>query len=125
MTQASPFEELRRSLLRTKAEQTRHERAFVLSSISSLLRALRTSAGHSQRSLANCAGMGQSEINRIEKASGTRAPEIATLVRISRVCGYELAIMATRRGAVITAALNEPPRRAGKVKRKKAGLTES
>lgn len=109
--QSGPFEELRRSLMRTKAETTRHERAFIVARVSSLLQTLRTSAGHSQRSLAIHAGMGQSEINRIEKASGTRSPELATLVRVARVCGYDLAIVATRPGKTITAALNETRRK--------------
>jgi transcriptional regulator with XRE-family HTH domain len=116
--QANPFEDLRRSLLHMKAEKTRNERVFIVTNVASLVQALRASAGHSQRGLANYAGMGQSEISRVENAGGTRAPELATLVRIARVCGYELAIMATRLGNVITTPLNQPARKVRKAKRK-------
>jgi transcriptional regulator with XRE-family HTH domain len=102
-------------MLQTKDAITRYERAFIIGNVSNLLQKLRTTAGHSQRSLATHAGMGQSEIGGIEKASAARAPELATLVRIARVCGYDLTLVATPRASKKEsfrqiAILTPPPR---------------
>jgi transcriptional regulator with XRE-family HTH domain len=91
--------DVRRELQEARAGDTQVERAFVLANVSKLLFNLRMGAGLSQRRMADQAGMGQSEISRLETASGKRGPELATLVRLARLCGFQLEIVATQIGS--------------------------
>jgi transcriptional regulator with XRE-family HTH domain len=99
MNPSPTIEETRREVRKTRDGDTQVERAFVLANVSKLLFNLRMGAGLSQRRMADQAGMGQSEISRLETASGKRGPELATLVRLARLCGFQLEIMATRIGS--------------------------
>jgi transcriptional regulator with XRE-family HTH domain len=93
----STVEELRNALIRSAEDAANYERAYVRVAVSNFLQTLRVSARLTQTQLAELAGTTQSEVSRIERAAGPRAPELATLVRFARACGYDLSFLATPR----------------------------
>jgi transcriptional regulator with XRE-family HTH domain len=95
--QPSTVEELRNALIQSAEDAANYERAFVRVAVSNFLQTLRVSAGLTQTQLAEIAGTTQSEVSRLERAAGPRAPELATLVRYVRACGYDLSFLATPR----------------------------
>jgi ribosome-binding protein aMBF1 (putative translation factor) len=90
------IDDTRREVRRRRDNTTQVERAFVLANVSRLIFNMRVSAGLSQRRMADQAGMGQSEISRLEAGRGRRGPELATLVRLARLCGFQLEVVAMR-----------------------------
>jgi len=84
------LDDLKRMLLRTPRDRLDFERAFVCVGASNFLQALRASARLSQHEVALRSGMTQSDVSRLERASGTRAPELATIMRFARACGFDL-----------------------------------
>jgi hypothetical protein len=94
---ASTVEELRKALTESAEDAVDYERAFVRVTVSNFLQTLRVTAGLTQIQLAELATSTQSEVSRVERAAGPRAPELATLVRFARACGYDLSLLATPR----------------------------
>lgn len=91
------LDDLRRTLLQSPEGKLDYERAYVRVSVSNFLQALRAEARLTQIEVAALAGMTQSEISRLERADGPRAPELATLVRFARACGFDLTLVGTPR----------------------------
>lgn len=73
-------------------------RQFLRVNVAHTLQKMRSSAKMTQRQLAERAGMSQPEVSRLECAGGARAPDLNTLVRFAQVCGYELKLVAARKG---------------------------
>ena len=90
-------EELRNALLRTPEDEANYDRAYMRVIVANFLQDLRVSAGLTQIQLAKLADMTQSEISRLERAAGPRAPELYTLIRVMRACGYDLSLLGTPR----------------------------
>ena len=92
-----------REILRFLSRKSRRgkrtvERQFLRVNVAHTLQMMRASARLTQRALAKNSKMTQPEISRLECAGGARAPDLNTLVRFAEACGFELSLVAARKG---------------------------
>lgn len=89
-------DEFRRAVLRVPQNKREQRRVFIRVSVSNLLQAMRIGAGLTQKELAKRLDMRQPDISHIERALGSRAAELLTVVRVAEACDFEVELVAKK-----------------------------